>query len=67
MKKRNLVLGLSDPGLIVCYVEVYGNFRVDGGPPRPAGGTPTSQPVLHHGQLVFDGVTGNVLVMGVMA
>ena len=63
----NADTGLSDPGLIVCYVEVYGNFRVDGGPPRPAGVTPTSQPVLHHGQLVFDGVRGNVLVMGVMA
>lgn len=63
----NADTGLSDPGLIVCYVEVYGNFRVDGGPPRPAGVTPTSQPVLHHGQMVFDGVSGNVLVMGVMA
>ena len=62
----NADTGASDPLLIVCYVEVYGNFRVDGGPPRPAGGTPPSQPVLHHGQLVFDGVTGNVLVMGVM-
>ncbi len=63
----NADTGASDPRLIVCYVEVYGNFRVDGGPPRPAGGTPPSQPALHHGKLVFDGVTGNVLVMGVMA
>ena len=63
----NADTGPSDPRLIVCYVEVYGNFRVDGGPPRLAGVTPTSQPVLHYGQLVFDGVTGNVLVMGVMA
>ena len=63
----NADTGLSDPCLIVCYVEVYGTFRVDGGPPRPAGVTPPSQPVLHHGQLVFDGVTGNILVMGVMA
>ena len=62
----NADTGSSDPGLIVCYVEVYGNFRVDGGPPRPTGVTPAAQPVLHHGQLVFDGVTGNVLVMGVM-
>jgi hypothetical protein len=61
----NADTGLSDPNLIVCYVEVYGNFRVDGGPLRPAGVTPTSQPVLHHGQMVFDGVTGNLLVMGV--
>ncbi len=63
----NADTGVSDPSLIVCYVEVYGNFRVDGGPPIPTGVTPTSQPVLHHGQLVFDGITGNVLVMGVMA
>jgi hypothetical protein len=63
----NADTGVSDPRLIVCYVEVYGNFRVDGGPPRRAGVTPPPQPVLHHGQLVFDGVTGNVLVMGVMA
>lgn len=63
----NADTGLSDPGLVVCYVEVYGTFRVDGGPPRPTRATPTSQPVLHHGQLAFDGVTGNVLVMGVMA
>jgi hypothetical protein len=63
----NADTGVIDPRLIVCYVEVYGNFRVDGGPPRPTRVTPTSQPVFHHGQLVFDGVTGNVLVMGVMA
>jgi hypothetical protein len=62
----NADTGPSDPRLIVCYVEVYGTFRVEGGPPRPAGVTPPSQPVLHHGQMVFDGVTGNVLVMGVM-
>ena len=62
----NADTGPSDPRLIVCYVEVYGTFRVEGGPPRPAGVTPSSQPVLHHGQLVFDGVTGNVRVMGVM-
>ena len=63
----NADTGVSDPGLIVCYVEVYGNFRVDGGPPGRAGVAPTPQPVSHHGQLIIDGVTGNVLVMGVMA
>ena len=65
----NADTGIGDPGLIVCYVEVYGNFRVDGGPPRPdtATITPTSPPVSHHGQLVFDGVTGNVLDIGIMA
>lgn len=62
----NADTGVGDPGLIVCYVEVYGDFRVDGGPHMsPAKATPTAQPVLHHGQLVFDGVTGNVLDMGV--
>jgi hypothetical protein len=61
----NADTGPSDPNLIVCYVEVYGNFRVDGGPPGPPQATPSPQPVLHHGQMVFDGVTGNLLVMGV--
>ena len=63
----NADTGIRDSGLIVCYVEVYGNFRVDGGPPGRTQVTPTSQPVFHHGQLVFDGVTGNILVMGIMA
>ncbi len=66
-KGLNADTGVSDPGLIVCYVEVYGDFRVEGGPPIPTKVTPTPQPVFHHGQLVFDGVTGNILVMGVMA
>jgi len=61
----NADTGPSDSNLIVCYVEVYGTFRVDGGPPRPPGATPSPQTVLHHGQMVFDGVTGNLLVMGV--
>jgi len=63
----NADTGVSDPGLIVCYVEVYGTFRVEGGPPIPTRVTPTSRPVYHHGQLVFDGVTGNVLDIGVRA
>jgi hypothetical protein len=61
----NADTGPSDPDLIVCYVEVYGNFRVDGGPPGPPQATPSPQTVLHHGQMVFDSVTGNLLVMGV--
>ena len=61
----NADTGLSDPNLIVCYVEVYGNFRVDGGPPGRPQATSSPQTVLHHGQMVFDGVTGNLLVMGV--
>jgi len=63
----NADTGIIDPHLIVCYVEVYGNFSVAGGPHIPARrATPTAQPVFHHGQLVFDGVTGNILTMGVM-
>src|SRR6266851_1792727 len=61
----NADTGPSDPNLIVCYVEVYGTFRVDGGPPGRPQATPSPQTVLHHGQMVFDGVTGNLLVMGV--
>src|SRR5258708_23099999 len=57
--------GPSAPNLMFCYVEVYGNFRVDGGPPEPLQATPSPQTALHHGQMVFDGVTGNLLVMGV--
>jgi hypothetical protein len=64
-KGLNADTGLSDPNLIVCYVEVYGTFRVDGGPPGPPRATPSPQTILHHGQMVFDGVTGNLLVMGV--
>jgi hypothetical protein len=64
----NADTGVIDPHLIVCYVEVYGNFRVDGGPPRVPRdrSTPTSQPAFHHGQMVFGGITGNVLTIGVM-
>jgi hypothetical protein len=62
----NADTGVSDPGLIVCYVEVYGDFSV-AGPPiiRPAKATPVAPPVLHHGVMVFDGLTGNVLDTGV--
>ncbi|BCL81454.1 hypothetical protein ccbrp13_39190 [Ktedonobacteria bacterium brp13] len=63
----NADTGIIDPHLIVCYVEVYGNFSVAGGPHIPAGrSTHIVRPVSHHGQLVFDGVTGNILTMGVM-
>lgn len=66
----NADTGIIDPDLIVCYVEVYGDFSVGSGPPGPAshgpsGVTPVAPPVLHHGELVFDGVTGKILVMGV--
>jgi hypothetical protein len=62
----NADTGIIDPNLIVCYVEVYGNFIVEGGPPQPVRGTPRPPTILHHGQLVFDGVTGNELDEGVM-
>ncbi len=58
----NADTGVTDDSLIVCYVEVYGNFTV-------ASPFPTKDrnlPVLHHGQMVFDGLTGNELVIGVV-
>src|SRR5258708_8071415 len=53
----NADTGPSDPNLIVCYVEVYGNFTFE----TVSG----SSGILHHGEMVFDGVTGNILVTGV--
>jgi hypothetical protein len=56
----NADTGISSDTLIVCYVEVYGDFTVD------APFTTTKKPpLLHHGEMVFDGVTGNELSMGV--
>ncbi len=58
----NADTGFTDKSLIVCYVEVHGDFVV-GAP----GATKDSKPeVMHRGQMVFDGVTGNLLTMGVM-
>ncbi|SRR5258707_14102741 len=65
-KGLNADTGPSDPNLIVCYVEVYGNFTVDG-VHQPRQTTPRPQTILHHGQMVFDGVTGKILVTGVTA
>ncbi|HET8911772.1 MAG TPA: hypothetical protein VFN23_09935 [Ktedonobacteraceae bacterium] len=62
----NADTGISDPSRIICYVEVYGDFRVEGGPVRPAGATPIPPLTFHHGQMVFDGITGNLLSMGIM-
>lgn len=62
----NADTGVTDPHLIVCYVEVYGDFRIAGGPPRLSRSTPTPQPAFHHGEIVFDGVTGNELTIGIM-
>lgn len=54
--------GVSNDSLKVCYAEVYGNFTVV--PPFPT--KDRKLPVLHHGQMVFDGLTGNELVIGVV-
>lgn len=56
----NADTGVMSDKLIVCYVEVYGDFIVEspfGINKKPA--------TLHHGQMVFDSVTGNMLVIGV--
>ena len=58
----NADTGVTDNALIVCYVEVHGDFTV---------GVPMSskdnKPLLfHRGRIVFDGVSGNMLLMGVM-
>jgi hypothetical protein len=64
----NADTGISDPNRIICYVEVYGDFRFDGGPPRlPTKATPTPRPILHHGELMFDGISGKPLGIGVDA
>ena len=58
----NADTGIIDKSLIVCYVEVYGDFTVA----SPFSPKNTKQTILHHGQMVFDGVTGNMLVIGVL-
>src|SRR5258707_1948046 len=57
----NADTGPSDPNLIVCYVEVYGNFRVDGGPPGLLQATHSPLTVLYHSQMDFDGYTINFI------
>lgn len=58
----NADTGVIDKSLIVCYVEVYGDFTVA----SPFSSSSKGQTVVHHGQMVFDGVTGNMLVVGVV-
>jgi hypothetical protein len=58
----NADTGVISDTLIVCYVEVYGDFTVE----APFAPKNSKTPLLHHGQMVFDGVTGNMLVIGVM-
>ena len=55
--------GVVDTNLIVCYVEVFGDFTVA----SPFASTSSKQSVVHHGEMAFDGVTGNMLVIGVRA
>ncbi len=58
----NADTGVTDNKLIVCYVEVYGDFTVA----SPFASKDSKPAILHHGQMAFDGVTGNMLVMGVI-
>lgn len=58
----NADTGITDKSLIVCYVEVRGDFTVS----APFASKGSKPEVMHRGQMVFDGVTGNMLVMGVM-
>ncbi len=58
----NADTGVTGNTLIVCYVEVYGDFTVA----SPFASKDTKPTILHHGQMVFDGVTGNMLVIGVV-
>lgn len=58
----NADTGISNDTLVVCYIEVYGDFTV-ASPFASRGG---KQATYHHGQMVFDGITGNMLVMGVV-
>jgi hypothetical protein len=59
----NADTGVTNDNLIVCYVEVYGNFTVA----SPFSNKDRKQTILHHGHMVFDGLTGNMLVIGVVA
>jgi hypothetical protein len=59
----NADTGVTNDNLIVCYVEVYGNFTVA----LPFLSQDKKQSILHHGHMVFDGLTGNELVIGVIA
>lgn len=56
----NADTGSTNDNQIVCYVEVYGDFIV-----ASPFGRSRNPPIMHHGQIVFDGTTGNQLVIGV--
>ncbi len=58
----NADTGFTDKSMIVCYVEVRGDFTV-AAPMASKGSKPE---IMHRGKIVFDGVTGNMLMMGVM-
>jgi hypothetical protein len=59
----NADTGVTENTLVVCYVEVYGDFTVA----SPFSSKDRKQTILHHGQMVFDGLTGNMLVIGVVS
>ncbi len=59
--KFNADTGIMDQSLVVSYVEVHGDFTVS----APFAAKDSKPEVMHRGQMVFDGVTGNMLVMGV--
>ncbi len=59
----NADTGVTNDTLIVCYVEVYGDFTIS----SPFSSKDRKQIILYHGQMVFDGLTGNKLVIGVVA
>ena len=59
----NADTGVTNNNLIVCYVEVYDDFTIS----SPFSSKDRKQIILHHGQMVFDGLTGNKLVIGVVA
>ncbi len=57
----NADTGLTDDSLIVCYVEVSGDFTVA----APFASKNSKPAIFHHGEMVFDGITGGLLAMGV--
>ena len=58
----NADTGVTGNSMIVCYVEVLGTFTLALTFPSKD----TKQPILHHRQMVFDGLTGNMLVIGIV-
>ncbi len=49
---------------LVCYVEIHGNLDRSGVMHSPIANNPMLTTPAHVGQLVFDAVTGNILIRG---